>query len=361
MENQSPTSRRLWPMDKFPKLNPERAWALTTQCPAYQATPLTEIDSPMGAKLLIKDETNRFGLGSFKALGGIYAIAVFLLEEWQRQRGNSLPADRLFEQELQHWSEQFVFVCASAGNHGMAVAKGSQLFNARSRIYLSETVPESFAENLRALNAEVIRSGATYEDSMRAAGDYCNDGDEKKILLADSSWPGYTAMPGLVMEGYTVMAEEMRQEFAATNNWPSYVLLQAGVGGLAAAIAYHIRKSWQVQPKIIVVEPDAAPCLKESMKQGELTTVAGPVSTMGRLDCKEASMLAFDILRQYGDQFVCVSENDASIAVDFLQSQNIVTTESGAAGVASVLSPTASDLSVPEDAVCLAIVSEGQV
>lgn len=361
MENQSPTSRRLWPMDRLPKLNPERAWALTTQCPAYQATPLIEINSPMGAKLLIKDETNRFSLGAFKALGGIYAIAIFLLEEWQRQRGNSLQPDRLFEQELQTWSEQFIFVCASAGNHGMAVAKGAQLFNARSRIYLSETVPESFAEKLRALNAEVIRSGATYEDSMSAASDYCHQGDEMRILLADSSWPGYTAMPILVMEGYTVMAEEMRREFVAGNNWPSHVLLQAGVGGLAAAIAYHIRKSWEVQPEIIVVEPDAAPCLKESMKRGELTTVEGPVSAMGRLDCKEASMLAFDILRQYGDQFVCVSDNDALVTVDFLKSQTIVTTESGAAGVASILSPITSGLALPEDAVCLAIVSEGQV
>lgn len=348
-------------MDQLPVLKSGRAWEFTTQCPAYEASPLLELESPSGFRLLIKDETNRFNLGAFKALGGIYAIAMFLLERWHSQEDTSLEAEDLFKQEIRDWSRQYTFVCASAGNHGMAVAKGAQLFNANSRIYLADTVPESFAEKLRSLGATVVRSGAIYEDSMAAASEFCEQEDEKTVLLADSSWPDYTAMPTLVMEGYTVMAEEMRREFSENEGWPSHVLLQAGVGGLAAAIAHHIRNSWEVQPKIIVVEPEAAPCLKESVTRGKLTTVEGPVSNMGRLDCKEASMLAFEILRHYGDQFVCISESDASKAVDFLRNQNIHTTESGAAGLASVLPGSMSDLEIPEGSTCLAIISEGQV
>lgn len=348
-------------MSSTPTLNVARPWELINQCPSYQATPLAELISPDGNRVLIKDETSRFNLGAFKALGGIYAVAAFLQDEWVQTNNSHLAPEKLFEKKLQEWSNQFTFVCASAGNHGMAVAKGAQLFNAKSRVYLADTVPESFATKLRELNAEVVRSGATYEDSMNAARLECEQSASAQVLLADSSWPGYTQMPTLVMEGYTVLAEELRQTFISKKTWPTHVFLQAGVGGLAAAIAFHIRKFWEVQPQIIVVEPDAAPCLFESHKQGKLTTVTGPVSSMGRLDCKEASMIAFDILQTCADSFVCISETQAETSVAFLQENSLETTPSGAAGMAAILSAASLEISIEDGSVCLAIVTEGRI
>ncbi len=338
----------------------DRPWTLLNQCPAYQATPLKKTLALNGTRLVLKDETDRFGLGAFKALGGIYAVAAFLMDRWHAEHHAELDASKLFEQELQNWSNQFTFVCASAGNHGMAVAKGAQLFNAKCRVHLADTVPDAFQEKLKSLGAEVIRSGAIYEDSMQAARDECGLGDDTAILLADSSWPGYTEMPTLVMEGYTVLAEEMRRQFESDNAWPSHVFLQAGVGGLAAAIALHIRQQWRVQPKIIVVEPDAAPCLHESNRLGKITTVKGPVSSMGRLDCKEPSLLAFAVLQQHADDFVCITESDAAGAVAFLAETGVVTTPSGAAGVAAMLAAERLGISVPAGSTCLAIATEGQ-
>ena len=124
--------------------------------------------------------------------------------------------------------------------------------------------------------------------------------NNEAIHLADGSWPGYIDPPRLVMEGYTIMARELYEDFDKLNEWPTHVYLQAGVGGFAAAVAFEIRKSWKVQPKIIVVEPDAAPCLERSVKNGSILTVDGPVSDMGRLDCKTPSLLAFDILSRQG-------------------------------------------------------------
>ena len=117
-------------MDYKLSLDVSRPLALLKICPAYKQTPIVEIPAHNNLRLLVKDETNRMGLGSFKALGGIYAVAKFLLEQWQKENGFELPAHRLIDPEIQSWSSKFTFVCASAGNHGMAVAKGAELFNA---------------------------------------------------------------------------------------------------------------------------------------------------------------------------------------------------------------------------------------
>jgi len=348
-------------MIEFPVLNLERPLALLRQCPLYQPTPIKEATSRNGNRILIKDETSRFNLGAFKALGGIYAIAAFLLQQWQEETGTSLEPRRLFDRDVKDWSNRFTFICASAGNHGVAVAKGAQLFNARCRVHLSESVPLEFQEKLTDLSAIVMRSGATYEDSMVAAKLDSESGGQEDILLSDSSWPGYTRMPRLVMEGYTVMAEEMRKSFLETNTWPTHVFLQAGVGGMAAAVAYHIRNTWAQQPEIIVVEPEAAPCLLESEKAGVPTAVSGPVSAMGRLDCKEPSLLAFEILQQAADRFVCVSESEADTAVIQLAESGIATTPSGAAGMAAMLAASRLEIGMSEGSICLVIATEGYI
>ncbi|MEO1312206.1 MAG: pyridoxal-phosphate dependent enzyme, partial [Pseudomonadota bacterium] len=202
------------------------------------------------------------GLGAFKALGGVYAVAALL----RQGAAAGVPVGEMAGEAARNRASGTVFVCASAGNHGMAVAAGARLFGAGCRIHLAETVPEAFARRLAAKGAEVVRSGATYEASIAAAiADAAATG---AVHLADGSWPGYTHAPRLVMEGYTVMAEEMRSALEGTGRWPSHVFLQAGVGGLAAAVAVMIRRNWAVQPEIIVVEPEAAPCLAASHAAG---------------------------------------------------------------------------------------------
>ena len=343
-------------MDYQLSLNVRCALDLLEICPAYTQTPIVEISPLNNIRLLIKDETNRMGLGSFKALGGIYAVAKFLLEQWEKENGSQLSVGRLTDPEIRSWSNKFTFVCASAGNHGIAVAKGAELFNANSRVHIAHPVPASFAQRLATLGAVVIRSGETYEESMVAA---MNDNSNGETLLADSSWPGYYHLPMLVMEGYTVIAEEMRQVFLHEDNWPTHVFLQAGVGGLAASMAYEIRKNWKQQPSIVVVEPLAAPCLFESYKRGRVTTVSGPISSMGRLDCKEPSLIAFKLLKELADDFVCVSDEDALAAADFLAQNKLATTASGAAGLAAILSNAKLDITIPDNSTCLVIATEG--
>lgn len=315
---------------------------LLAQCPKHTITPLLdapEIAAQAGVGWVhIKDESARMGLGSFKALGAAYAIA-----------RDAQKAD------APDWATALtgrVYVSASAGNHGMSVAAGARVFGALAVIYLAQSVPEAFADRLRAMGAKVVREGTVYEESMAAAEKAARDNDWQ--LLSDSSWPGYTNFPRDVMEGYLQLIAEVAD---VIDQPPSHIFLQAGVGGMAAAVAAFARKVWGDVPNIIVVEPDAAPALFESIRAGHLVDTKGPVSDMGRLDCKTASMVALNGLARDADLFVTLTEEDALNGVVILEQHGYGTTTSGGAGLAALLA------GVPgcgADARVLCIMSEGR-
>ncbi|MFA3915977.1 pyridoxal-phosphate dependent enzyme [Ruegeria hyattellae] len=302
---------------------------------AYKTSPLLHLQGPNGQQVLAKDETGRLGLGAFKALGAPYAVARILQAEWLAQTGETLTLARLDDADIRAFAATLSFVCASAGNHGMGVAAGARAMGAKARVHLANSVPESFAERLRAMGAEVVRSGDVYDESVAAA---IADADTSgAILLADGTWPGYTEIPKLVMEGYCVIAEELRQTFEASGTWPTHVYLQAGVGGLAAAMAHMIRLNWAQQPELIVVEPEAARCLKASHIAGKPTRADGPDSNMGRLDCKEPSIVAWHVLERCGVRYETLTEEEGSAASHAVEAMGVATTPSGAAGYGALL------------------------
>ena len=290
---------------------------LLQRCPEAGETPLRRADELAVragvAQVWIKDERSRMGLGSFKALGAAYVIAhdscVLGLD----------MADRCY-------------VTASAGNHGLSVAAGARAFGARAVVYLADTVPESFAQRLRGQGAEVVRAGAIYEDSMAAALQAA--GDNGWILLSDSSWEGYVDTPHRLMEGYLVLAAEIAAQMYQP---PTHVYLQAGVGGLAAATGAYLRSVWGDGPRMIVVEPEAAPALQASIAAGRFVVSSGPASCMGRLDCKEASLIALQGLSRDVDAFVTISESAAQAVLPVLADAAFATSASGGAGLAALL------------------------
>ena len=177
--------------------------------------------------ILLKNESERFGLGAFKALGGVYAVGQLIAEAFTSVHKRTPEIDEFMSDEFKKLAASQSFVCASAGNHGMAVAAGARLFGSKARIYLSEEVPSDFAGRLRALGAEVVIAGANYEASLVAAQ---NDArDTTSTLLADGCFPEREHPPALVMEGYTVMGTELGNYFKKQGVWPSDVYLQAGV------------------------------------------------------------------------------------------------------------------------------------
>lgn len=310
-------------------IDPTQPLALLARCPAAAVTPLHAHPDPSGTfgvgSLLLKDERARMGLGSFKALGAAYAIA---REAARRADGPDGPADH---GRMARALDGAVYACASAGNHGLSMAAGARIFGATAIIYLADSVPEAFAERLRRLDAQVVRPGGDYAQAMaRVAADAAHNG---WTLLSDSSWPGYIDLPCRVMEGYLVMGTEVVD---ALEQPPTHIFLQAGVGGLAAAMTALFRDRWGDAPIIVVVEPERAPALIDSIRAGRPVAATGAASNMGRLDCKEPSHLALGALARGADHFVTITDDQAAATADRLATHGFATTPSGAAGVAAL-------------------------
>ena len=334
--------------------DPSTASALYAKCPKASETPLidaTGLARTFGiAKLSIKDERERMGLGSFKALGAAFAVTK-KASAAMAAKGQALTAETAPPALSGN-----TFVCASAGNHGLSLAAGANAFGARAIVYIAETVPEDFARRLRERGADVVRSGAQYEASMEAAMTAARENGWQ--LLPDSTWEGCTEPARDVMEGYLVMGEEIARQCAAP---PTHIFLQAGVGGLAAAAAASARSTWGADPVITVVEPEFAPALVESVKAGKPVTTAGPVSAMGRLDCKEPSHLALKYLAKEADYFVTITEDEADETVALLNEAGLPTTASGGAGISGLhhASKIAGALGLTPQSRVLVYLSEG--
>ncbi|TDK45058.1 pyridoxal-phosphate dependent enzyme [Antarcticimicrobium luteum] len=322
----------------LPSTDAGRPLALVRKCPRHAPTPLLQSDALAAGcgvgQVWLKDERDRMGLGSFKALGAAYVIACDAAE-------GDLSG--------------VTYVTASAGNHGLSVAAGARAFGARAVVYVAETVPESFAQRLRAEGAEVVREGADYEASMAAAAKSAEVSGWQ--LLSDSSWPGYMARPHRLMEGYLVLVDEIIRDMPQV---PTHVVLQAGVGGLAGAAAALMRDRWGDAPLIAVVEPQAAPALAASIAAGAPLVTQGPVSDMGRLDCKEPSWVALRGLARDADVFLTISEEEGHRGADIASGAGFPTTASGAAGLAGLIAAADADaLGLDETSRALVIVSEG--
>jgi diaminopropionate ammonia-lyase len=324
----------------LPSIAAEAPLALLRRCPMAEETPL--IDAPVIAAearvagVWLKDERGRMGLGSFKALGAAYVIA------HDAQKGSV---------------EGRTYVTASAGNHGLSVAAGAAAFGARAVIYIAETVPDGFASKLKEIGAEVERKGATYEESMQAAEEAAKS--QGWTLLSDSSWPGYTDAPYRVMEGYLALMDEAIQQMPEP---PTHLFLQAGVGGLAGACAALARERWGEALRIIVVEPEVAPALFGSIKAGKPLLSNGPVSQMGRLDCKMPSLIALKGLARDADAYVLINEAEGEAGAGTAMVAGWPSTPSGAAGLSGLLAldeAQRAELSLDETARVLCILSEG--
>ncbi|MEV0384603.1 pyridoxal-phosphate dependent enzyme [Nonomuraea sp. NPDC050643] len=353
-----------------------QARARFTRHPRYRPTPLRTVPGLAGTRAAyVKDESGRMGLGSFKALGGAYAVHLLAQRD-----GGGAP-----------------FVCASAGNHGLSVASGAAEAGVDCVVYLSEGVPEEFARRLRALGARVRREGADYDASMAAALRAAQEHGWR--LVADSSWEGYTDVPLDVMRGYSVLFDELNdadpsgvasgggglggepgggglgggarsggeregsdpegaeragaaREGGVIEGGPTHVFVQAGVGGLAAAGAAYVRDRWGEQPRIVVVEPEGAPCLLESARAGAPVRVEGGPTRLGRLDCREPSLLAHRLLGHLADLYVTITDDQADAAVTLLAGHGLTLSGCGAAGAAGLLAlgPAARDALTLDDA-----------
>ena len=291
------------------------------------------------ASLAVKDESKRSSLGSFKALGAPNALIKLVLRRWPER---DWSAAGLFAGRHAEALKDFVVISATDGNHGRALAAAAQSIGCRCVIVLHANVSAEREQAIAAFGAEIVRIAGGYDESVNEAARLAQANGWE--VVSDTSYDGYEEVPRDVMQGYGVLAEELLENAAdpATCPW-THVILQGGVGGLAAGIISGFWDRFGAQrPHFIVVEPEQADCLLQSARQGRPARATGSVdSLMAGLACGETSPLAWLFLQPAVDLFMTVSDAQAEVAMRTLAEGRhgdvpIVAGESGAAGLAAL-------------------------
>ena len=243
-------------------------------------------------KIFYKDESKRFNLKSFKALGGAYAV-----------------------EKITKGKKEIIVSTATAGNHGRSVAWGAQKLGLECKIFISEHVSEFRAEKMRRFGADVIRVKGNYDNSLKECIKQSKENNWQ--IVQDVAWQDYKLVPKLTMAGYSVMMKEISEQ--TKNEKISHVILQAGVGGMAAAMVAGIARYLDNIPKIIVVEPESAACVLESIRAGKIEKISiKKESLMGGMSCDEVSLVPWEILKNSINYCVTVSDNYISKTVKSL-------------------------------------------
>ncbi|MEM5313353.1 diaminopropionate ammonia-lyase [Paraburkholderia sp. JHI869] len=317
-----------------------RAWLAGWELISPEPTPLWDLGGAAAqlgvARIGLKDESFRSPLGSFKALGAPIALMRLIMRLWPLQ---DIDPRKLIEGRYGEMVTNLTVISATDGNHGKALAAAARSIGCHCVIVLHANVSAEREAAIAEYGARIVRIAGNYDESVEHAAQLAKTNGWH--VVSDTSYDGYEAIPRDVMQGYGTIAAEVIEQ--SGDAW-THVVLQGGVGGLAAGVASYL---WEhhgaARPRFIVVEPRQADCLYQSAIAGRAAKATGSVdSVMAGLACGETSPLAWKILEQCVDDFMLIDDADAVAAMRSLATGAdgdvpIVSGESGAAGLAGLV------------------------
>ncbi|CAN5922287.1 diaminopropionate ammonia-lyase [soil metagenome] len=312
------------------------------QCPRHVPTPLYALPALAArlgvSEIGVKDESQRFGFGAFKALGGVVAVYNVL----SSAIGDACHFSASFADVMTGTHREvtggFTFATASSGNHGRSVAAGAKLFGNRCVVFLPKFTSTEKEAAIRARGADVIRVDGDYDTAVAECKRQSQDNGW--TIISDTSWEGYDSVPRSVMRGYCVLAHEA---IVQSPQAPTHVFVQAGVGGLAAAVIGYLWAVLPQRPTFIVVEPQSADCWFQSNLAGKPMLASGNADTvMGGLACREISPVTWPVVGETTDWFMTIEEDEVmparrQLAHPLDGDPAIASGPSGCAGMAGLL------------------------
>ncbi|PWY90373.1 hypothetical protein BO94DRAFT_462894 [Aspergillus sclerotioniger CBS 115572] len=314
-----------------------RVQAFHEHFPGYAASPLVplpDIADELGVRAVyVKQESNRFGLPSFKVLGASWAIYQAVLAALGLPDGT--PLETLIARvQASAASAAITLIAATEGNHGRAVARVAQQMSLQCRIYVPCTMHEYTKQMIQSEGAEVVVVEGDYDRAVQAAADSAAE-MEQRILIQDTAFEGYEDIPAWVVEGYSTLLREADEQLHALGLLNTLVVAPVGVGSFGQAVATYY-KSRETPAAVVAVEPDTAPSLTHSLQQGKLTSVITSPSIMAGMNCGTVSSVAWPLLQQLVDASVTVSDWESHGAVQDLTAQSVDAGPCGAASLAAI-------------------------
>jgi diaminopropionate ammonia-lyase len=307
-------------LNSLSKKDIDEAYLSISNWEGYSPTPLIELNKLSKElnlnKIYYKDESKRFNLKSFKALGGAYAID-------KVTKGN----------------KDIVVATATAGNHGRSVAWGAKRLGLKCKIFISEYVTDARGKAMKDLGADVIKVKGNYEKSLIECIKQSSKNNWQ--IVQDVAWKDYLIVPKYTMAGYTVMMKEIIDQI--NNNKISHIILQAGVGGMAGAMIAGVARYLEYIPITIIVEPDSAECVLESIRTGKIEKIdIKRESLMGGMSCGEVSLVPWEILKNSVKFCISLPDNDIAKTMKLLSNasfsnEKIIAGENSVPGVISLI------------------------
>ena len=302
------------------------AYSSISKWESYTPTPLIELNKLSKElklnKIFYKDESKRFGLKSFKALGGAYAV-----------------------EKITKGNKDIVVATATAGNHGRSVAWGAKRLGLKCKIFISEFVSEARGQVMSDLGADVIKVKGNYEKSLIECIKQSTENNWQ--IVQDVAWKNYVTVPKYTMAGYTIMMKEIADQIKTDQI--THIILQAGVGGMAGAMVTGVARYLNNVPEIIVVEPDSAACVMESIKTGKIVKIdIKRESLMGGMSCGEVSLVPWEILKNSVKFCISLPDDDIAKTMRLLgnssfSEEKIIAGENSAPGVISLITSCTDD------------------
>ncbi len=342
--------------------------------PMYNVTPLVSMDTlaqQLGIKsILVKDESKRFGLNSFKALGGSYAVFRLACEKYGLDPDVSTYAELQSSHARSHL-DGTVFITATDGNHGKGVAWSAGLLGFKTVVLMPKGSSAIRAQAIRDVgNAEVTITDLDYDDTVRLASKMARENGW--MLVQDTSWDGYEEIPTWIIQGYTTLAMEAVEQAKAIGARPTHVFLQAGVGSMAGGILGFLTDYYcDHRPIFSIVEPSSIACIFSSVQAADgrpHPVVNRGMTIMAGLNCGEPCTITWPILRDFSSHyFSCPDYIAAEGMREYKRSAGIISGESGAVTLGLLLhllrvkafSEIKAQTSLHPDSVVLLINTEG--
>ena len=298
----------------------DEAYSTISKWESYKPTPLlllNKLSKELSLnQIYYKDESKRFDLKSFKALGGAYAV-----------------------EKVTKGNKEITVSTATAGNHGRSVAWGAKRLGLKCKIFISEFVSEARGKAMESLGADVVKVKGNYENSLIECIKQSTENDWQ--IVQDVAWKDYMVVPTLTMAGYSVMMKEIVDQI--NNESITHIFLQAGVGGMAGAMVAGVARYLKNIPKIIVVEPDSAACVMKSIESGKIEKVQiVRESLMGGMSCGEPSLVPWKILKKSVNNCISLPDDDIGKAMKLFANASfgndkIIAGENAAPGVISLI------------------------
>ena len=300
----------------------------------YTPTPVRQAPAAAArlgvGEVLVKDESNRLELPSFKVLGASYAVYRALLEYLGRDP-DEVPTIDALRAALDHGARP-ALSAATDGNHGRAVARMAKLLGLKALIYVPANTAQARIDGIVSEGASVTVVDGGYDDTVRRSA---ADASEQCLVISDTSWEGYEQVPRWVIDGYSTVFAELDEQFERR---PDVIVVPIGVGALAAAVVAAVHGGPKPRPLIVGVEPVSAACVLKSVAVGAITTLDYPQdSIMAGLNCATPSRIAWPLVSRGINVYVAVEDERVPEAMRLLARDGIVAGETGAAGLAGLL------------------------